>query len=175
MTHEADKQTWETCIMKLDNIELFTEEINRKDFELIQKIRKKDILLIERRFKIWENGGWDDFVRMAQSDDNCEAKVDFTPIKILCRFVENCGDPLIYLKAMSVSYPDHAFCQMLIGSETVTEFLTKLKPLEVKVPQLFQDNGKKWLSELFKVSKGFVREEHESEIQSTAYIADTCA
>ncbi len=160
--------------MKLDNIELFTKEINRKDFELIQKIRKKDILLIEKRFKRWEKGSWDDFVRMAQRD-NGEAKVDFTPIKIMCRFIENCGDPLIYLKAMSVSYPDHAFCQMLIESETAMEFLNNLKPLEAKIPQLFQDNGKKWLSELFEVSKGFVREEYESGMQSAAYIADVCA
>ncbi len=161
--------------MKLDNIELFTEEINRKDFELIQKIRRKEILLIENRFKRWKKGGWDDFVRMANSDDKEEAKMDFTPIKIMCRFIENCGDPLIYLKAMSVSYPDHAFCQMLIESETVTNFLNKLKPLEAKIPQLFQDNSKKWLSELFELSKGVVREEYESRTQSAAYIADVCA
>ncbi len=161
--------------MKLDDIELFTEEINRKDFELLQKIRKKDILLIEKRFKRWEKGGWEDFVIMANSDCKEEAKVDFTPIKVMCRFIENCGDPLIYLKAISVSYPDHPFCQMLIESETVTEFLNNLKPLEAKAPQLFQDNGKKWLSELFEVSKGLVREPYESEIQSTASIVDACA
>ncbi len=162
--------------MKLDNIELFTEEINRKDFELIQNIRKKDILLIEKRFKRWGDGSsWDDFVRMAKIDGKDEVKVDFTPIKIMCKFIENCGDPLIYLKAISVSYPDHPFCQMLIESETVREFLNKLRPLEAKVPLLFQDNGKKWLCELFELSKGFVREEYESGTQSTASIVDACA
>ncbi len=40
--------------MKLGNIELIKEEICRKDLELIQKIRKRDILLIEERFKKWE-------------------------------------------------------------------------------------------------------------------------
>lgn len=161
--------------MKLDNIELFTEEINRKDFELIQNIRKKDILIIEKRFKKRElSSGWDEFVRMAKSEDKEDAKVDFTPIKIMCRFIENCGDPLIYLKAISISHPGHPFCQMLIESETVVEFLNKLTPLESIVPILFQDNGKKWLSELFEISKGFVREEYESGTQG-AYIADVCA
>jgi hypothetical protein len=165
--------------MKLDNIELLIEEINRKDFELIQNIRKKDILLIEDRFKKWEKGGgWDDFVRMVESDadnDKEEAKVDFTPIKMMCKFIENCGDPLVYLKAISISYPGHPFCQMLIECETVPQFLNKLKPFEAKVPILFRDNGKKWLSELFEVSKGFVREEYESETQSAANIVDAFA
>jgi hypothetical protein len=164
--------------MKLDNIELLIEEINRKDFELIQNIRKKDILLIEDRFKKWKKGDWDDFVRIVESDaDNDEeaANVDFTPIKMMCKFIENCGDPLVYLKAISISYPGHPFCQMLIECETVSQFLNKLKPLEAKVPILFQNNGKKWLSELFEVSKGFVREEYESGTRSAADIVDACA
>ncbi len=167
--------------MKLDNIELFIEEINRKDFELIQNIRKKNISFIEKRFKKWKKGdGWDDFVRMVESDadnDKEEAKADFTPIKIMCKFIENCGDPLEYLKAISISYPGHPFCQMLIECETVPQFLNKLKPLEAKVPILFRDNGKKWLSELFEVLKlkRFVREEYESGIQSAADIVDACA
>ncbi len=138
--------------MKLDNIELLIEDINRKDCELIQKIHKKDILLVEERLKKWENGGgWDDFVRIAKSDatdKNEEGKVDFTPIRMMCKFIENDGDPLV---------------------------LNKLKPLEVKLPILFQDSGKKWLSGLFEVSKGFVREEQESKIQSAVDIADLCA
>ncbi len=165
--------------MKYDNIELLIEEINRKDFELVQKIRKKDILLIEKRFKKWEKGGgWDDFIKMVESNadnDKEETKADFTPIKIMCKFIENCGDPLVYLKAISVSYPEHPFCQMLIECETVPQFLNKLKPLEAKVPILFRDDGKKWLSELFEVLKGFVREEYESETQSAVDIAGACA
>jgi hypothetical protein len=165
--------------MKLDNIELFIEEINRKDSELIQKIRKKDISLIEKRFKkCGKGGGWDGFVRMAESDadNNKEAvNVDFAPIKMMCKFIENGGDPLVYLKAISVSYPGHPFCQMLIECETVPQFLNKLKPLEAKVPILFRDDGKKWLSELFEVLKGFVREEYESGTQSAVDIAGACA
>ncbi len=165
--------------MKFDNIELLREDIHRKDLQLIQKIRKRDMLLIEERFKKWEKGsGWDDFVIMAESNaDNGKeaAKVDFTPIKMMCKFIENGGDPLIYLKAVSVSYPGHPFCQMLIECETVAQFLNRLKPLEAKLPILFHDNGKKWLSELFEVSKGFVREEYESGTQSAVDIADVCA
>ncbi len=165
--------------MKSDNIKLLREEINRKDFEIIQKIRKKDILLIEERFKKREKGsGWDDFVRMVKSDadnDKEAANVDFTPIRMMCKFIENCGDPLVYLKAVSVSYPGHPFCQMLIECETVGQFLKMLKPLEAKLPILFHDNGKKWLSDLFEVSKGFVREEYESGTQSAANIVDACA
>ncbi len=52
--------------------------------------------------------------------------------------------------------------------------LNKLKPLEAKLPILFQDNGKKWLSDLFEVTKGFVREEYESEM-SALDIAGACA
>jgi hypothetical protein len=165
--------------MKLDNIELFKEEICRKDLQLIQKIRQKDMLLIEERFKKWDKGrGWDDFVRMAQGDaDNFSeaTKVEFTPIKMMCKFIENCGDPLVYLKAISISYTDHPFCQMLIECETVGQLLNKLKPLEAKLPILFMDNGKKWLSELFEVLKGSVREEYKSEIQSTTDLAGACA
>ncbi len=166
-------------LMKSDNIELLREEINRKDSELIQKIRKKDILLIENRFKKWKKGGgWDDFVRMVESDaDNYKegAKADFAPIKMMCKFIENCGDPLVYLKAVSVSYPGHPFCQMLIECKTVLQFLNKLKPLEANIPILFRDNGKKWLSELFEVLKGFVREEYEYRTRSAADIVDACA
>ncbi len=165
--------------MKFDNIELLREEINRKDLQLIQKIRKRDILLIEERFKKWEKGsGWDDFVGMVESDaDNGKeaVKVDFTPIRMMCKFIENSGDPLIYLKAVSVSYPGHPFCQMLIECETVGQFLKMLKPLETKLPILFHDDGKKWLSDLFEVSKGFVREEYESKTQNAANIVDACA
>ncbi len=165
--------------MKFDNIELLREDIHRKDLQLIQKIRQRDILLIEERFKKWEKGsGWDDFVTMVENDaDNCKetVKVDFTPIKMMCRFIENGGDPLIYLKAVSVSHPGHPFCQMLIECETVGQFLNRLKPLEAKLPILFHDNGEKWLSDLFEVSKGFVREERESETQRSADIAGACA
>jgi hypothetical protein len=165
--------------MKIDNIELFKEEIRRKDIQLIQKIHKRDILIIEERFKKWEkSSGWNDFIRMAESDaDNGKeaVKVDFTPIKMMCKFVENSGDPLVYLKAVSVSYPGHPFCQMLIECETSGQFLNLLKPLEAKLPILFHDNGKKWLSELFEVSKGLVREEYESETQTTLDIAGACA
>jgi hypothetical protein len=165
--------------MKYDNIELLIEEINRKDSELIQNIRKREMLLIEDRLKKWEKGSsWDDFVRKMENDaDNSKeaAEMDFTPIKIMCKFVENGGDPLVYLKAVSVSYPDHPFCQMLIKCETVPQFLNRLKPLEAKVPILFRHKGKKWLKELFEVSKGFVREEYESGTQSAADIVDACA
>ncbi len=165
--------------MKLDNIELFKEEIRRKDLQLIQKIHKRDILLIEERFKKWEKGsGWDNFIRMVEGDaDNGKeaTKVEFTPIKMMCKFIENGGDPLVYLKAISISYPEHPFCQMLIECETVPQFLNKLKPLEAKVPILFRDNGKKWLSELFEVLKGFVSEEYESETQSAVDTVDACA
>jgi hypothetical protein len=165
--------------MKLDNIELFKEEIRRKDIQLIQKIHKRDILIIEERFKKWEKSSdWNDFIRMVESDaDNGKeaVKVDFTPIKMMCKFVENGGDPLVYLKAISVSYPGHPFCQMLIECETSGQFLNLLKPLEVKLPILFHDNGIKWLSELFEFSKGLVREEYESETQTALYIAGACA
>ncbi len=159
--------------MKSDNIELLIEEIKKKDFQIVQKIRKKDILLIEERFKKWEkNGNWDDFVRMVES--NVEGvKVDFTPIEIMCKFIKNCGDPLVYLKTISVSYPEHPFCQMLIECETSLQFLDKLKPLEVKAPIIFRDDGKKWLSELFEVLKWSLREEYES--GSAANIVDACA
>lgn len=168
---------WETYIMKFDNIELLREDIHRKDLQLIQKIRKRDMLLIEERFKKWEKGSvWDDFVRMVDADNGKEAaKMDFTPIEMMCKFVENSGDPLVYLKAVSVSYPGHPFCQMLIECETVGQFLSKLKPLEAKLPIIFHDNGKKWLSDLFEVSKGFVREEYESERHSALDIAGACA
>ena len=38
---------------------------------------------------------------------------DYAPLKILVRFIENNGDPSAYLETMSVSYPDHPFCQTL--------------------------------------------------------------
>ena len=165
--------------MKFDNIEMLRENIHRKDLQLIQKIRQRDMLLIEERIKKWEKGsGWDDFVRMAESDaDNGKEamKVDFTPIEIMCKFIENSGDPSVYLKAISISHPGHPFCQMLIECETVPQFLNKLKPLEAKLPIIFHDNGKKWLSDLFEVSKGFVREEYESETQSAVNTVDACA
>ena len=165
--------------MKSDNIELLREEINRKDSELIQNIRKKDISIIEKRFKKWEKGGgWDDLIRTAESDadnDKEEAKADFTPIKMMCKFIGNGGDPLEYLKAISVSYPGHPFCQMLIESENVPQFLNKLKSLKAKFPILFRDDSKKWLSELFNILKGFVREEYESGARSIADIVDAYA
>jgi hypothetical protein len=165
--------------MKFDNIELLRENIRRKDLQLIQKIRQRDMSLIEERFKKWEKGGgWDDFVRMVESeeDKNKEVvKVDYTPIEIMCKFIENGGDPSVYLKAISISHPGHPFCQMLIECQTVGQFLNKLKPMEAKLPILFQDHGKKWLSDLFEVSKGFVREEYESEMQSALDIAGACA
>jgi hypothetical protein len=166
-------------LMKLDNIELFKEEIRRKDLQLIQKIRQRDMALIEERFKKWEkDSDWDDFVKMVESDaDNGKEvmKVDFTPIKMMCKFIENSGDPSVYLKAVSVSHPGHPFCQMLIECETVGQFLNKLEPLEAKLPILFHDDSKKWLSELFEVSKGSEREEYESETQSALDIAGACA
>jgi hypothetical protein len=169
MTNEAEKQGG-IYIKKLDNIELFVEEIRSKDLQLIQKIHKREILLIEERFKKWEKGsGWDDFVRMIESDaDNGKeaTKVEFTPIKMMCKFIENVGDPLVYLKAISISYTEHPFCQMLIKCETVGQFLNKLKPLEAQFPILFLYDGKKWLSELFEVLRGFGKEEYESETQS---------
>jgi hypothetical protein len=170
---------WETYIMKFDNIELLRENIYRKDLQLIQKIRQRDMAIIEERFKKWEKcGGWDNFVRMAESEaDNGKevVKVNFTPIEIMCTFIENSGDPSVYLKAISISHPGHPFCQMLIECETVGEFLDKLKPLQEQLPILFHDNGKKWLSDLFEISKGFVREEFESETQRAADSAGACA
>jgi len=170
---------WETYIMKFDNIEQLREDIQRKDLQLIRKIRHRDMLLIEERFKKWDkSSGWDDFVRMVESDaDNGKevVKVDFTPIEIMCKFIENSGDPSVYLKAVSVSHPGHPFCQMLIECETVGQFLNKLKPLEANLAILFHDNGKKWLSDLFEVSKGFVGEEYESGTQSALEIAGACA
>ncbi len=176
MIYEADLGGY---IMKFDNIELLREDIHRKDLQLIQKIRKRDMFLIEERFKKWGNGSdWDDFIRMVENDaDNSKdaAEMDFTPVKMVCRFIENSGDPLIYLKAVSVSYPGHPFCQMLIECETIGQFLNRLKPLEAEFPMLFHDIGKKWLSDLFEVLKGFVREEYESGTQSAANIVDACA
>ncbi len=170
---------WETHIMKFDNIELLREDIHRKDLQLIQKIRKRDMLLIEERFKKWEkDSGWDDFVRMAESDADSgkeAVNVDFTPIEMMCKFIENSGDPSVYLKAISISHPGHPFCQMLIECETVPQFLNRLKPLEAKFPILFHDNGKKWLSDLFEVSKEFVREEYESGTHRALDIAGACA
>jgi hypothetical protein len=165
-------------MMKFDNIDLLREDIHRKDLQLIQKIRKRDMLLIKEKFKKCDKGsGWDDFLRMVENDDNGKeaVKVDFTPIKMMCRFIENRGDPLVYLKAISISHPGHPFCQMLIECETVEEFLNRLKPLEARLLIIFHDNGKKWLSDLFEVSKGFVREEHESERQLALDIASACA
>jgi hypothetical protein len=63
---------------------------------------------------------------------------------------------------------------MLIECGTVSQFLNKLKPLEARVPILFQGKGKKWLSELFEVSKGFVREEYESEIRNSVDTVEAC-
>ncbi|MCE8426138.1 MAG: hypothetical protein J5U17_10230 [Candidatus Methanoperedens sp.] len=165
--------------MKFDNIELLRENIHRKDLQLIQKIRQRDMILIEERIKKWDKGsGWDDFVRMVKSDaeNGKEAvKVDFTPIEIMCKFIENSGDPSVYLKAISISHPGHPFCQMLIECETVGQFLNNLKPMEAKLPILFHDNGKKWLTDLFEISKGFVSEEYESEMKSALDIAGACA
>jgi hypothetical protein len=72
---------------------------------------------------------------------------DYTPLKILVRFIENNGDPSAYLETMSISYPDHAFCQTLITCESAEQLLEKLKSLEPKLPALFADTGKAWLEE----------------------------
>ncbi|MBU4220049.1 MAG: hypothetical protein KKA10_00230 [Euryarchaeota archaeon] len=164
--------------MKFDNIELLRENIHRKDLQLIQKIRQRDILLIEERFKKCEQGGgWDNFVRIAESeaDKGKEVvKVDFTPIEIMGKFIENNGDPSVYLKAISISHPGHPFCHMLIECVTVGQFLDRIKPLEAKFPIIFRINGKKWLSDLFEVLKGCVREEYESEMKALD-IAGACA
>jgi hypothetical protein len=141
--------------MKLENIELFKEEIRRKDLQLIQNIYKKDILIVKDRFKKWKNfNGWDNFIRKMESniDNNKEdTNVEFAPIRIMCKFIENGGDPLVYLKVISISYPEHPFSQMLIECKTVQQFLDKLRPLEARLHKLFLEDGKskKWLSELF--------------------------
>jgi hypothetical protein len=44
-----------------------------------------------------------------------------------------------------------------------------------KLPILFNINGKKWLSDLFEVSKGCVIEEYESEMHRASDIAGACA
>ncbi|MBE0523989.1 MAG: hypothetical protein IBX40_06635 [Methanosarcinales archaeon] len=51
---------------------------------------------------------------------------DYTPLKILVRFIENNGDPSAYLETMRVSYPDHPFCQTLITCESAEQLLEKL-------------------------------------------------
>ncbi len=84
---------------------------------------------------------------------------DFTPLKIMCKFIENDGDPSAYLENISIAYPEHPFCQTLIACENIEQFLAKLKPLEQKLPILFGDKGKAWLEELFTVIKEFKNEE----------------
>lgn len=102
---------------------------------------------------------------------------DFTPLKIMCKFVENDGDPSAYLEAMSVSYPEHPFCQTLIACEAADQFLSKLKPLEQKLPVLFGDKGKAWLEELFttikEFKKGKIEQEPGTEAESAAEIKGT--
>jgi hypothetical protein len=137
--------------MKLDNIEFLKEEIIRKDLQIIRNIYKRDVLIVEERIKKCKNcRDWRNFVRIAK-DDNCKnkEKVEFAPINIMCMFIENGGDPLLYLKTISVSYPEHPFSQMLIECENVSQFLGNLRPLEAKFNIIFLDDGKKWLSELF--------------------------
>jgi hypothetical protein len=95
---------------------------------------------------------------------------DFTPLKIMHKFIENDGDPSAYLENMSIAYPEHPFCQTLIACETLEQFMDKLKPLEQKLPILFGDKGKAWLEELFTVinefKKGAVEHEPGTETES---------
>jgi hypothetical protein len=97
---------------------------------------------------------------------------DFTPLKMMCKFIENDGDPSAYLEAMSVSHPEHPFCQTLITCEAADQFLSKLKSLEQKLPILFGDKGKAWLEELFRIikefKKGEVQHEPGTETESAA-------
>ncbi len=194
--------------------------------ELKEEIHKRDMQIIEERFRKGEKGsGWDAFARMMESDTGKELgkealetvkeifktsrsgekdeeeeekfdeyksealpparehakekeklRKDFTPLKIMCKFIENEGDPSAYLEAMSVSYPEHPFCQMLITCETPEQFTGKLKALEQKLPLLFGEKGKAWLDELFSVIKKFKEEkEHEpgTETESAADIKGT--
>jgi hypothetical protein len=137
--------------MKLDNIEFLKEEIIRKDLQLIRNIYKREVLVVEQRIKKWKSySDWDNFIRMAK-EDICkdDESVDFAPINIMCTFIENGGDPLLYLKTISMSYPEHPFSHMLVECENVSQFLNKLRPLEENVQIIFLDDGKKWLSELF--------------------------
>jgi hypothetical protein len=101
-----------------------------------------------------------------------KTKKDFTPLKIMCRFIENEGDPSAYLEAMSVSYPEHPFCQMLITCETPVQFLDKLRSLEQKLPILFREKSKTWLEELFAIikelKKGEAAHEPGTETESAA-------
>lgn len=100
---------------------------------------------------------------MVESDNGKEAtKIEFAPIRIMCKFIENDGDTLVYLKAISISYPEHPFSQMLIECETVPQFLDKLKPLELKLHTLFLDDSKKWLSILFDEHISMLHHFHDS-------------
>lgn len=168
--------------------------------ELREELHKKDMLVIEERFKKEKGSGWDAFLRMMESDSGKElgkeametvkeifgtvrsgkregeekdtgsfedykkkslppanepvkknAEKDFTPLKLMCSFIEKNGDPSTYLEVMSISYPEHPFCHTFIVCETVDQFLEKLKSLKPKLPLLFGENGRAWLEELFKV------------------------
>lgn len=137
--------------MKLDNIEFLKEEIIRKDLQLIRNIYKRDVLIAEKRIKKWNNcSNWDNFIRIANGDNcNDNERVEFAPMSIMCMFIENNGDPLLYLKTIGISYPEHPFSHMLIECENVSQFINKLRPLETKLNIIFLEDGKKWLSELF--------------------------
>lgn len=151
----------------MDNIELLKEEINRKDLQLIREIYKRDILIVEDRIKKCKKySDWNSFVRMAKNDiDNGKemTRLEFSPMDMMCKFIENCGDPLVYIKATSMSYPEHPFSQMLINCETVSQFLNKLKPLQAKFHIIFLEDSKKWLSELFDEHVSLLCHLHDSQ------------
>jgi hypothetical protein len=219
--HGIVRSEGETYVAQPQGVDL--KEHFDKVEELKEEIHKRDMQIIEERFRKGEKGsGWDAFARMMESDtgkelgkealetvkeifktsrsggkDEAEEKFeeykskalppakepardkprkDLTPLKIMCKFIENEGNPSAYLEAMSVSYPEHPFCQMLITCDIPEKFLSKLKSLEQKLPILFGEKGKTWLEELFAVIKGFKEEkDHEpgTEIESAADIEGT--
>jgi hypothetical protein len=90
---------------------------------------------------------------------------DYAPLKILIRFIENNGGPSAYLETMSISYPDHPFCQTLITCQSAGQLLEKLKTLKLRLPALFTDAGKAWLEELFEIIRKF-ESDHEPVIET---------
>ena len=66
---------------------------------------------------------------------------------------------------MSVSYPDHPFCQTLITCGSAEQLLEKLRTLKPKLPALFADTGKAWLDELFEIIRKF-ESDHEPGIET---------
>ena len=69
---------------------------------------------------------------------------------------------------MSVSYPDHPFCQTLITCESADQLLEKLTSLKPKLPALFADTGKTWLEELFEIIRKF-ESDHEPGIETQTF------